>query len=184
MKAPIDIEDLLHWAWKVQAVEAALGGRSMEGPGRVRSSAGLVYDYGQLGLRLGGGGGAIAADLHPDAETAYQAVCRLPDNQRNLVAECARAGLRPDWMPGAKPRPVMVERRRGKPAIVYKDQIRRKYPLYCLLRYDPDPDLIAYRRQQYSLWRAGLVTLADALQSLRLERYQVTGPKAPLAPWR
>jgi hypothetical protein len=55
------------------------------------------------------------------------------------VAELARAGLTPDWMPGAVPRCVPVEMKRNQHGARATTSRRRH-------RTDPDPRQMAHRR--------------------------------------
>jgi hypothetical protein len=71
-----------------------------------------------LGCRVDGGGGGGPRDVHQDAEVVAAVLAGLPDalGGRGMavrVAELARAGITPDWMPGAVPRCVPAELRDG-----------------------------------------------------------------------
>jgi len=69
---------------------------------------------GALGCKVDGGQHKIGSYTHADAEVIAATVAGLPDRLGGIrmairVAELARAGLTPDWMPGVVPRCVPVE---------------------------------------------------------------------------
>jgi hypothetical protein len=84
MKETIDIEDLLVWAYRNQAVEQAIAGIGracgMVAP-RSRSMSDVIVGYMQLGCRVDGSAGFVAdlgAKVHVDALTLHDAVLALP----------------------------------------------------------------------------------------------------------
>lgn len=112
------------------------------------------------------------------------------------VAELARAGLTPDWMPGAVPRCVPVEVKRnqhgerattivvGTERMLTRGKWRTVEVLACPMAWPPHPEQIASSRRAYENWwralewvRGGLVTGA----MLRDVEVNAAMPKA--APW-
>ena len=72
-----------------------------------------------LGCKVDGGQHKIGSYTHPDAEVIAATVAGMPDSLGGIrmairVAELARAGLTPDWMPGVVPRCVPVETKRNQ----------------------------------------------------------------------
>ena len=64
---------------------------------------------------MDGGQHKMGSYTHADAEVVAAAVAGMPDSLGGIrmaiqVAELARAGMTPDWMPGVVPRCVPVER--------------------------------------------------------------------------
>jgi hypothetical protein len=67
-----------------------------------------------LGCQIDGGRYKRGSYTHEDAEVIAATVAGLPDSLGGIrmaisVAELARAGITPDWMPGAVPRCVPVD---------------------------------------------------------------------------
>lgn len=180
----IDIVDLLRWAYQVQRVDEVMRRivPTTAGMG-YRSNGETVLRTGCLGVVSGGGGGfGAGGGLHlpDDAERVHDAVLSLPKIKIGLVIEYAKAGAVPDWMPGAMPMPRPVLRPNGKPQVEYHD-VEKRMPAYCLLRYEPDPDHLAFVRETYALWWDGIAALAGRLRGL--DRFAVTGPMVKREPW-
>lgn len=116
----LGVQALLEWAFRVEKARLELPTPSDE----VTKGHGFGLEYvllqrAQLGCRVDGGRYKPEASTHEDAETVAAIVAGLPDKLggRRMairVAELARAGLTPDWMPGAAPRCVPVEIRRNQ----------------------------------------------------------------------
>lgn len=129
----IDIEDLVVWAYRTQAVEASLRGMRAA-VGRLGPSAGGSGSFGALltlGTRVDGGGAGLAAlgaDTHDDAIAVHDAVLRLPAVYVEVVDgdafavhwpdELARAGIRGDDRMGFDRDGVMLQLRREEPAVL------------------------------------------------------------------
>ena len=72
-----------------------------------------------LGCKVDGGQHKMGSYTHPDAEVIAAAVAGMPDSLGGIrmaisVAEMARAGITPNWMPGAVPRCVPVDMKRNR----------------------------------------------------------------------
>jgi hypothetical protein len=113
----------------------------------------------------------VGGYTHEDAEVIAATVAGMPDalggkRMAIRVAELARAGLTPDWMPGAVPRCVPVETRRnqhgeraktevvGVERVQYRGRWRTVEVLACPVTWHPHPELIAGARPGYDDWTA------------------------------
>lgn len=173
-REPADIETVVNWTYQQQRAHRSA-------PGDARERAWLVggggCDYSRPIVQ---GGGAGAFDLHPDAELVHHliAVHRL-----HLLAEYGRMADRPDWRPGARPRCEPLLDGAGLPKIHREwSKTKKVQSEWCPVRYLDDPQSVAVDRDRYRAWRSGLVTLAGLVVD-RLQRWRVTGPSAPVAPW-
>ena len=117
VKRALGVQAALEWAFRVEKAQLELPlpkDVSEEGFG-----FGLEYVLLQraaLGCKVDGGQHKIGGYTHEDAEVIAATVAGMPDSLGDKrmairVAELARAGLTPDWMPGAVPRCVPVETR-------------------------------------------------------------------------
>jgi len=113
------------------------------------------------------------------------------------VAELARAGLTPDWMPGAVPRclPVDIKRNRhgdratsevvGTERVLIKGKWRSVEVRACPVRFSPDQRQIDGTRQAYEDWWKALSWVRDGLIAGRMLReVDVTKVMPALQPWR
>lgn len=180
-RKPIDIEKLLWWVYQQQYAHTVTVDDDMrisQGLG-YGSGAGRFEELAMLGtLVQRSGGGSI--DVHPDAEAVHSAVLTLPELACGLVIMHGVAGTRPDWMPGAVPKPEAIRRKNGKPKLVYFDAMKRK-PSYCPIRYVPEPGRLTMSRSMYEAWWEALGGLAEVLTGLR--DYEVHPVTAVQAPW-
>ena len=95
------------------------------------------------------------------------------------VAELARAGLTPDWMPGAVPRCVPVEMKRnrhgerattvvvGIERVLTRGKWRSVEVLACPLTWRPHPEQIEAARRAYDDWSQALGWVRDGLDLRR-----------------
>tara|TARA_R110002094_G_scaffold137282_1_gene128848 strand:- start:182 stop:613 length:432 start_codon:yes stop_codon:yes gene_type:complete len=91
------------------------------------------------------------------------------------VAELARAGLTPDWMPGVVPRCVPVETKRnqhgerattvivGTERVLTRGKWRTVDVLACPVTWRPHPEQIASARRGYEDWWQALDCVRDGL---------------------
>ena len=120
VKRALGVQAALEWAFRVEKAELDLP--------VPENRTGESYGYGlehvllqraALGCRIDGGRHKIGSYTHEDAEVIAACVAGMPDAMggRRMairVAELARAGLTPDWLPGAVPRCVPVEVKRNQ----------------------------------------------------------------------
>jgi hypothetical protein len=103
---------------------------------------------------------------HEDTEVIAATVAGMPDSlgRKRMairVAELARAGLTPDWMPGAVSRCVPVEVKRnqhgerastvvvGTDRVLSRGKWRTVAVLACPVTFSPHPEQIAAARRAY-----------------------------------
>ncbi|MDR9395706.1 MAG: hypothetical protein RI571_15535, partial [Roseovarius sp.] len=165
------------------------------------SAVDMLIQQAALGCRVDGGRYKMGSYTHPDAEVIAATVAGLPDSLGGKrmairVAELARAGLTPDWMPGAVPRCVPVEIKRNR----YGDRavtevvgtervlVRRKWRTVevraCPVTYSPHPQQIESARMAYDEWWQALGWVRDGLiAGGMLREVEVTSVLPKARPW-
>lgn len=181
-KTVIDIERLLIWTYQAQAADVVsrrIAGAI--GPGQPVSNMAVLERQNLLGVRVDCSRAVGASrDLHPDAEAVHDWVLGLPGARIGLVISHAKAGTRPEWLPDTGMRVEPVTRSNGKPKMEWDYAAKR--PLYCPIRYVPDPSYVAFTREVYMDWWAVLSVMVDDLPDL--SSHCVTGPEAEYEPWK
>lgn len=207
-KKPIDIEKLLHWAYRDELPKQAVSG--------LTGWEKLIY----LGTNVDESDRAPDVQMpaacgppHPDAlridwivrgledvriqwpsaaagllgplmawlrEEELPLVRSMKAQTSALVQAHARMGTRPVWqMPH---RPIRVIGRNGKPLIVGITSGRRYAPgAHGMLRMDPPVPEILSARFEYFVWRSALAQLAS--ESWNLVDHAPQQPAAAQAPW-
>lgn len=205
----IGIQALLEWAFRDECAQLdfdAMGVRA-SGYGYASSTA-AILQHEQLGCRVDGGG---RSDPHPDADVVAAAVAALPEGcgGRRMaiwVAELARAGMVPDWMPGAAPRvyPVDTHTNRhgvraktddaarlgasGWPAQARRNRkgvvVQEAVP-YCPVVVRPSARDIARSRRSYLDWWGALLDLRGTFAAYGgLSSFAVTDAMPDRCPWQ
>ena len=202
-KRVMSVQQALEWAFRVEHAQLDL-------PQPPDPERGQGYGFGleyiliqraALGCKIDGGRYKLGSYTHEDAEVIAATVAGIPDSfgGRRMairVAELARAGLTPDWMPGAVPRCVPVEVKRnqhgerattivvGLERVLTRGKWRTVEVLACPVTYSPHPQQIASARQAYSDWCAALGWVRDGLQAGGLLReVEVTEVMPRERPW-
>ncbi len=201
-KRALGVQAILEWAFRVEKAQLELP-PPVDGDEEA-SGYGLEYvliQRARLGCQVDGGRYKIGSYTHEDAEVIAATVARIPDalgGKRMVirVAELARAGMTPDWMPGAVPRCVPVETRRnqhgeraktevvGIERIQYRGRWRTVEILACPVTWRPHPEQIAGARRAYEDWRRALGWVREGLMDggmLREVEVCAVMPKA--RPW-
>jgi hypothetical protein len=155
-----------------------------------------------LGCKIDGGQHKMGGYVHEDAEVIAATVAGMPDTLGGkrmaiTVAELARAGLTPDWMPGAVPRcvPVDIKRNRhGERAVsivvgTARTRISGKWRIVevraCPVTFTPTPQQIDAARQAYDDWWTALDWVRDGLiAGGMLREVEVTWVMPNAHPWR
>jgi hypothetical protein len=198
------IQQALEWAFRTEKAQLELPERPE--PERThRAGFGLEYVLLQraaLGTKVDGGQHKMGGYTHPDAEVIAATVAGLPDDLGGKrmairVAELARAGLTPDWMPGAVPRCVPVETKRNQHGerattiVVRTERLKTRGKwrtvdvLACPVTYTPHPQQIEAARRGYRDWVAALDWVRDMLAEGRMLRDVSVASALPKAtPWR
>lgn len=150
------------------------------------------------GVRIDGGG---RSSPHDDADLVAAAVASLPSSYggRGMavwIAELARAGRYPDWMPGAAPRCVPRAWRQTKHGVFAATEacgtdmvtgrrgtvtLERRM---CPVTYHPSGAQIAARRRAYLDWWGALLWLRPDLERMSLGSWTLTNAMPPMTPWK
>ncbi|WP_372839741.1 hypothetical protein [Phaeovulum sp.] len=201
-KRALGVQAILEWAFRVEKAQLELPvpkDVTEEGFG-----FGLEYVLLQraaLGCKIDGGQHKMGSYTHPDAEVVAACVAGMPDSLGGKrmairVAELARAGLTPDWMPGVVPRCVPVEVKRnqhgersttivvGTERVLHRGRWRTVEVLACPVTWRPHPEQIASARRGYVDWWQALGWVRDGLlASGMLREVEVTEAMPKMRPW-
>ena len=202
-KRAMSVQQALEWAFRVEHAQLELP----DPPDPERGQGfgfGLEYVLMQraaLGCKVDGGQYKIGSYTHEDAEVMAATVAGMPDSLGGMrmairVAELARAGLTPDWMPGAVPRcvPVDIKRNRhgdravsvvvGTERVLVKGKWRTIDIRACPVTWRPHPEQIASARRGYENWWQALDWARDGLVTGGMLREVKVTEKMPKAlPW-
>ena len=199
----MSVQQALEWAFRVEHAQLELP----EPPDPERGQGygfGLEYILMQraaLGCKVDGGQYKMGTHTHEDAEVIAATVAGMPDDLGGKrmairVAELARAGLTPDWMPGAVPRcvPVDIKRNRhgdravsivvGTERVLVNGKWRTVEVRACPVTYRPDARQIEAARREYEAWWQALCWTRNGLTAARLMREVEVTAAMPLGqPW-
>jgi hypothetical protein len=202
VKRALGVQALLEWAFRVERAQLELP------PPKdvVEEGFGFGMEYvlmqrAALGCKVDGGQHKMGSYTHADAEVIAATVAGMPDSlggirMANSVAEMARAGITPDWMPGAVPRcvPVDIKRNRhgdhavsivvGTERVLISRKWRTIEVRACPVTWRPHPEQIASARRGYEDWWQALDWVRDGLVAggmLREMEVPDTMPK--VRPW-
>lgn len=202
-KRVMSVQQALEWAFRVEHAQLELP----EPPDPEREQGfgfGLEYVLLQraiLGCKVDGGQYKIGSYTHEDAEVIAATVAGMPDSLGGKrmairVAELARAGLTPDWMPGAVPRcvPVDIKRNRhgdhavsivvGTERVLMRGKWRSVEVRACPVMFRPDANQIEAARRGYHAWYEALGWVRDGLRASGILReVGVTATLPKLKPW-
>lgn len=202
MKRALGVQAALEWAFRVEKAQLELP--------VPQDRTGESYGYGlehvllqraALGCRIDGGQYKIGSYTHEDAEVIAACVAGMPDSLGGKrmtirVAELARAGLTPDWMPGAAPRCIPVEVKRnqhgeraattvvGTARVLSRGNWRTVDILACPVTFSPHPRQIEAARHAYDDWWKALGWIRDGLiAGGMLREVEVTEAMPRKRPW-
>lgn len=202
VKRALGVQAALEWAFRVEQAQLELPlppDVTDEGFG-----FGLEYVLLQravLGCKIDGGQHKIGGYTHEDAEVIAATVAGIPDSLGGKrmairVAELARAGLTPDWMPGAVPRCVPLEIKnnqhgeRATTIVVGTERVKTRGKwrtvdvLACPVTWRPHPEQIASARRGYEDWWQALDWVRDGLiAGGMLREVEVTAVMPKVRPW-
>ncbi|MDB6179484.1 hypothetical protein PAF17_18540 [Paracoccus sp. Z330] len=203
-KRALGVQQILEWAFRIERAQLELP--EPTDPEHVEGFGfGLEYVLLQraaLGCQVDGGRHKMGSYTHEDAEVIAAIVAGLPDalggkRMAIRVAELARAGLTPDWMPGAVPQCVPVETRRnqhgersvtvvvGTERVLSRGKWRTVDVVACPVTWRPHPEQISSARRAYEDWWNALDWLRDGLSQGGLLRDTEVTPAMPKRrPWR
>lgn len=202
-KRALGVQQVLEWAFRTEKARLELP----EPPDPERGDSpgfGLEYVLMQraaLGCRIDGGRYKPDSSTHEDAEVVAACVAGLPTSLGGLrmairIAELARAGMTPDWMPGAVPRCVPVEMKRnqhgarsitiavGTTRVLTRGKWRTVELRACPVTFSPHPDQIAAAHRHYKQWWLALGWVRDGLrEGGMLRSIEVTDAMPKHQPW-
>lgn len=202
IKRALAVQTALEWAFRIERAQLELPPQkdgAEEGFG-----FGLEYVLLQraaLGCKVDGGQHKMGSYTHPDAEVIAATVAGMPDSLGGIrmaiqVAELARAGMTPDWLPGVTPRCVPLEIKnnqhgeRATTIVVGTERVKTRGKwrtvdiLACPVTWRPHPEQIASARRGYEDWWQALDWVRDGLLGggmLREVEVTVTMPR--VRPW-
>ena len=180
-KRVMTVQQALEWAFRTECAQLELP----EPPEPERGQGfGLEYVLmrrAALGCKIDGGRYKLGDYTHEDAEIIAATVAGMPDDLGGKhmairVTELARAGLTPDWMPGAVPHCVPVEMKRnrygdhattmvvGTERVLSRGKWRTVEVRACPVMFRPDARQIEAARRAYGDWRLALGWVRDGLQ--------------------
>lgn len=183
VKRALGVQAALEWAFRVEhaLLELPLP-KDVSEEGFGFGMEYVLLQRAALGCKVEGGQYKMGSYTHEDAEVIAAIVAGLPDSLGGKrmairVAELARAGLTPDWMPGAVPRCVPVETKTnqhgerattvvvGTERVLSRGKWRTVEVLACPVSWRPHPDQIEGARRAYSDWWLALNWVRDGLMA-------------------
>jgi len=202
-KRTLSVQGALEWAFRVEQAQLELP------PPKdvVEEGFGFGLEYvllqrAMLGCKVDGGQHKMGSYTHPDAEVIAATVAGMPNNLGGIrmaiqVAELARAGMTPDWMPGVVPRCVPMETKnnqhgeRATTIVVGTERVKTRGKwrtvelLACPVTWRPHPEQIASARRGYEDWWHALDWVRDWLIVGRMLReVDVTTTMPRVCPWK
>lgn len=203
VKRALGVQAALEWAFRIEKAQLELPEcpDPERGPGFGFGLEYVLLQRAALGCRIDGGQHKLGSSSHPDAEVIAATVAGLPDSLGGKrmairVAELARAGLTPDWMPGAVPRCVPVEVKRnqhgeratsivvGTERVLSRGKWRSVEILACPVTFSPHPQQIEGARRAYEDWWRALGWIREGLTvGGMLREVEVTGAMPKRSPW-
>ncbi len=203
VKRTLGVQAALEWAFRVEQAQLEFPPPkdvTVEGFG-----FGLEYvllQRAMLGCKVDGGQHKMGSYTHPDAEVIAATVAGMPDSLGGIrmaiqVAELARAGMTPNWMPGVIPRCVPIEIKnnqhgeRATTIVVGTERVKTRGKwrtvevLACPVTWRPHPEQIACARRGYEDWWRALDWVRDGLIVGRMLReVDVTTTMPRVCPWK
>ena len=206
-KRALGVQAALEWAFRIEQAQLELTlppDITEEGFGFGMEH--VLLQRAVLGCKIDGGQHKIGSYTHADAEVIAAAVAAIPDSLGGKrmairVAELARAGLTPDWMPGAVPRcvPTIVKQNQHSThsgtIVVGIERIRARGQgsrakwktveiLACPVTFAPHPHQIEAARRSYEDWWKALGWVREGLIAGRMLReLEVTMAMPKVRPW-
>jgi len=202
MKRALSVQAALEWAFRVEQAQLELPPPKdviEEGYG-----FGLEYvlmQQGALGCKVDGGQYKMGSYTHADAEVIAATVAGMPHSLGGIrmaisMAEMARIGITPNWMPGAVPRcvPVDIKRNRhgdravsvvvGTARALISGKRRVVEVRACPVTFTPTPQQIESARQAYDDWWLAMDWVRDLLiAGGMLREVEVTAAMPKVRPW-
>jgi hypothetical protein len=202
VKRALGVQAILEWAFRVEKAQMELPQRrDVDEEGYGFGMEYVLMQRGALGCKVDGGQYKMGSYTHADAEVIAATVAGMPSSLGGIrmaisVAEMARAGITPNWMPGAVPRcvPVDIKRNRhgdravsvvvGTERILIRGKLRTVEVRACPVTFSPAPQQIDAARRGYEDWWQALDWVRDGLVAGRMLReMEVTAVMPKVRPW-
>ncbi|MGF6861673.1 hypothetical protein ABIE69_002246 [Rhodobacteraceae bacterium MBR-64] len=201
-KRALGVQAALEWAFRVEKAQLELPpSKDVTEEGFGFGLEYVLLQRAALGCKVDGGQHKMGRYTHADAEVIAAAVAGMPDSLGGIrmairVAELARAGLTPDWMPGAVPRCVPRDTRENQHGVravtevvgveraLHRGRWRTVEVLACPVTWRPHPEQIASARRGYDDWWLALDWVRDGLLAGgMLREVEVTAAMPRARPW-
>ena len=202
MKRALGVQAILEWAFRVEKAQLELPlPKDVSEEGFGFGMEYVLLQRGALGCKVDGGQHKMGSYTSADAEVVAATLAGMPDGLGGkrmaiYVAELARAGMTPDWLPGAVPRCVPVETKSnqhgerattivvGTERVLSRGKWRTVEVLACPVTWRPHPEQIASARRGYEDWWKALDWVRDGLVvGSMLREVQVIGVMPKPTPW-
>jgi len=203
VKRALGVQAALEWAFRVEKAELELPQpRDVVEEGFGFGVEYLLMQRAALGCKVDGGQHKMGSYTHADAEVIAATVAGMPDSLGGIrmaisVAEMARAGITPDWMPGVVPRCVPVDMKRnrhgdravsvvvGTERVMVCGKWRTIEVRACPVTWRPHPEQITSARRGYEDWWQALDWVRDGLVAGDMLRdMEVTAAMPKVRPWQ
>ena len=202
VKRALGVQAVLEWAFRIEKAQLELPlPKDLTDEGFGFGLEYVLLQRAALGCKIDGGQYKIGGYVHEDAEVIAATVVGIPDSfggkrMAIRVAELARAGLTPDWMPGVVPRCVPMEIKnnqhgdRATTIVVGTERLKTRGKwrtvdvLACPVTWRPHPEQIASARRGYEDWWQALGWVRDGLiAGGMLREVEVTTAMPKVRPW-
>lgn len=203
VKRRLGIQQALEWAFGRECARLDLDVMDPEvGARPATGSEYVIWQRHMLGATVDQGGPAWGGSLpHHDAEVIAAFVANLTVAQGGRamgarIAELAKAGITPDWMPEATPKCVPRGWRNTKHGYFADTEVVEKIELlqrgrmvkldvvWCPVTYTPTAQQIGSARRAYLDWWGALLALgADLRGCTMLGEVEITNAMPPMTPW-
>ena len=202
VKQALGVQAILEWAFRVEKAQLELPlPKDVSEEGFGFGMEYVLLQRGALGCKVDGGQHKMGSYTHADAEVVAATLAGMPDSLGGrrmaiYVAELARGGITPDWLPGAVPRCVPAETKTnqhgerastivvGTERVLSRGKWRSVEVLACPVTWRPHPEQIASARRGYEDWWQALDWVRDGLKvGHMLREVEVTTAMPKLRPW-
>ncbi len=202
VRRALGVQAILEWAFRVEKAQLELPQRrDIDEEGFGFGMEYILIQRALLGCKVDGGGHSSQSYTHQDAEIVAASLAGMPDSLGGkrmaiYVAELARGGMTPDWMPGVVPRCVPLEIKNnqhgerattivvGTERLKTRGKWRKVEVLACPVTWRPHPEQIASARRGYEDWWQALDWVRDGLVAGgMLREMEVTAAMPKPRPW-
>jgi hypothetical protein len=203
VKHALGVQAILEWAFRVEKAQLELPlPKDVSEEGFGFGMEYVLLQRGALGCKVDGGQHKMGSYTSADAEVVAATLAGMPESLGGKrmaihVAELARAGMTPDWLPKAVPHCVPVETKSnqhgvrastivvGKELVLLRGKWRTVEVLACPVTWRPHPEQIASARRGYDEWWQALEWLRDGLAAGgMLREIEVNAAMPKVQPWK